>query len=61
MTTGPDGGPVSIDDRIADILARYDAHHVVNRSVRQAAPLLIRTTEAIAERWYRGSGQSRWG
>jgi HD domain len=61
MTTGPDGGSVSIDDRIADILDRYDAHHVVNRSVRQAAPLLIRTTEAIAERWDRGSSQPRWG
>ncbi len=40
MTTGPDGQRVDVDERIAEILARYPADHVVHRSIVRAAPRL---------------------
>jgi hypothetical protein len=40
MTTGPDGQRVDVDERIAEILARYPADHVVHRSIARAAPQL---------------------
>ena len=38
MTTGPDGQPVDVEERIAEILTRYPADHVVHRSIARAAP-----------------------
>jgi hypothetical protein len=40
VTTDPDGQRVGVDERIAEILDRYPAEHVVHRSIRRAAPQL---------------------
>jgi hypothetical protein len=40
MTTGPDGRRVDVEERIAEILNRYPAGHVVHRSIARAAPRL---------------------
>jgi hypothetical protein len=40
MTTGPDGQPVDVEQRIAEILTRYPPDHVVHRSISRAAPTL---------------------
>jgi hypothetical protein len=40
MTTGAAGEPVTLAERLADIERRYDAGHVVARSVQQARPEL---------------------
>jgi HD superfamily phosphodiesterase len=37
---GPDGQPVDVDQRIAEILTRYPPDHVVHRSIARAAPRL---------------------
>lgn len=53
MTTGPDGRPVDMEERIAEILARYPAEHVVHRSISRAAPQLraqVVEVSAVLER-----------
>ena len=40
MTTGPDGQHVNVEQRLAEILTRYPADHVVHRSIARAAPSL---------------------
>lgn len=40
MNTGPDGYPLDVEQRLAEILVRYPADHVVHRSISRAAPLL---------------------
>jgi hypothetical protein len=40
MTTGPDGSPLDVEQRIAEILARYGPGDVVHRSISRAAPRL---------------------
>lgn len=41
MTTSPDGGRVSVQERIAEIFRRYGDDHVVARSIRRAESRLI--------------------
>lgn len=48
MTTGPDGQRVDVDERIAEILKRYPADHVVHRSIARAAPLLRAQTAEVS-------------
>jgi HD domain len=48
MTTGPDGQRVEVDDRIAEILDRYPAEHVVHRSISRAAPQLRAQTAEVS-------------
>jgi putative nucleotidyltransferase with HDIG domain len=48
MTTGPNGQPVVVDDRIAEILARYGVDDPVTRSVQRAAPTLVDAVRTIA-------------
>jgi HD domain-containing protein len=40
MTTGPDGHPLDVEQRITEILSRYPSDHVVHRSIARAAPRL---------------------
>ena len=47
MTTGPDGQRVHVNERIAEILDRYPADHVVHRSITRAAPELRAQVSAI--------------
>jgi hypothetical protein len=37
MTTGPDGHPRSVDERLADIRARYGSGHVVSRAIGRSS------------------------
>ena len=48
MTTGPNGQPVVVDDRIAEILARYGVGDPVTRFVQRAAPTLIEAVRTVA-------------
>lgn len=41
MTVGPQGQPMSVDGRLADIHQRYEATHVVAQAVTEARPLLL--------------------
>ncbi|TDB95355.1 HD domain-containing protein [Actinomadura sp. 7K534] len=50
MTTSPDGQPVTVVDRIAEILRRYEPDHPVNRAINRASPLLIAHVEGINQR-----------
>jgi predicted hydrolase (HD superfamily) len=47
MTTGPDGEPLSVEQRLADIQARYGPSHLVTRSVERAAPELIASVQVV--------------
>jgi len=47
MTTGPDGKPLGVDERITEILSRYEPDDVVHRAISQAAPILRRQTAEI--------------
>lgn len=53
MTTTPDGEPVEVETRLAEILARYGDGHLVAESIREASPLIIQAvrevTAALAE------------
>ncbi len=37
MTTGPDGQPLSVDERLAGIRARYGPGHVVHRAIERSS------------------------
>ena len=50
ITTGPAGQPLTAEERIAEILERYEAGHVVHRSIRQVAPELLATVQRVEER-----------
>jgi len=43
----PDGNPLGVDERIAEILSRYDPDDVVHRAISQASPILRRQTAEI--------------
>lgn len=40
MTTSPDGEPVDVDWRLAEIHDRYAPGHVVSRAIRRATPMI---------------------
>jgi hypothetical protein len=46
MTTSPDGEPVQVHNRLAEIHDRYGAGHLVSRSIRRATPLIL---EAVGQ------------
>lgn len=48
MTTGPDGTPLEVHERITEILSRYGPDDVVHRAIAQATPILCRQTAEIA-------------
>ena len=53
LTTGPGGEPMTVEDRLAEIVERYGPGHVVSSSVERARPELLaavrRTQERLAE------------
>ncbi|AGL16083.1 HD domain-containing protein [Actinoplanes sp. N902-109] len=53
MTTTPDGEPVAVDRRLAEILERYGDGDLVAESIREASPLITESvriiTAALAE------------
>jgi hypothetical protein len=50
MTTSPDGEPVSVDRRLAEIHHRYGPGHLVSRSIQRATPMILRAVEQVQER-----------
>ena len=50
MTTSPDGQPVPVDRRLAEIHDRYGSGHLVSRSMRRATPLILRAVEQVHHR-----------
>lgn len=47
MTTTPDGEPVEVEQRIAEVFHRYGDDHLVARSIREASPLIINSVRVI--------------
>ncbi|WP_173266391.1 HD domain-containing protein [Streptomyces pacificus] len=47
MTTTPDGGRTTAQDRVAEIVGRYGADSVVGRFIRRAAPEIFSSVERI--------------
>ena len=41
MTTSPDGEPVPVERRLAEIHHRYGPGHLVSRSIRRATPMIL--------------------
>jgi hypothetical protein len=50
MTTGPDGRPLSVEERLAEIRSRYGCGHVVDRSIKRATPRIKKSASAIRGR-----------
>jgi putative nucleotidyltransferase with HDIG domain len=48
MTTSPDGSPVMVDDRLAEILNRYGPDDLVARSIGEASPEIRRAVDTVA-------------
>jgi hypothetical protein len=54
MTASVDGQTVDVEQRLAEILTRYPANHVVHRSITRSAPLLRAATDNTAKRLTEG-------
>jgi len=50
MTTSPDGDPVPVERRLAEIRDRYGPGHLVSRSIERATPMILRAVEQIQDR-----------
>ena len=50
MTTSPDGQPVRVETRLAEIHDRYGPGHLVSRSIRRATPMILRAVEQVRQR-----------
>jgi HD domain len=50
MTTGPDGQHLTVEQRLADIRARYGAGDPVSRAIRRSAPQLAGAVGRVARR-----------
>ena len=49
MTTSPDGEPVPVDRRLAEIHDRYGPGHLVSRSIQRATPMILRAVEQVQD------------
>ena len=47
MTTSPDGEPVDVEHRLAEILARYGNGDLVAESIREASPRISRSVRTV--------------
>jgi putative nucleotidyltransferase with HDIG domain len=50
MTTSPDGQPVQVEQRLAEIHDRYGPGHLVSRSIQRATPMILRAVEQVHNR-----------
>jgi HD domain len=50
MTTSPDGEPVLVERRLAEIHDRYGPGHLVSRSIQRATPMILRAVEQVHHR-----------
>jgi putative nucleotidyltransferase with HDIG domain len=49
MTTSPDGQPVPVEQRLAEIHDRYGPGHLVSRSIERATPMILRAVEQVGQ------------
>jgi hypothetical protein len=47
ITTSPDGKPVRVDRRLAEIHDRYGPGHLVSRSIRHATPMILHAVDQV--------------
>ena len=47
MTTSPDGVPVSVESRLAEILTRYADGSIVAESIKRSGPEIVRVAKAV--------------
>jgi hypothetical protein len=47
MTTSPDGRPVPVARRLAEIRDRYGPGHLVSRSIQRATPMILEAVEQV--------------
>jgi HD domain len=50
MTTSPDGEPVAVGQRLAEIHDRYGPGHLVSRSIQRATPMILLAVEQVHHR-----------
>jgi hypothetical protein len=50
MTTSPDGHPLTVEERLAEIRTRYGQGHVVDRSIKRATPRIRSSARAVRGR-----------
>jgi hypothetical protein len=50
MTTSPDGDPLTVHDRLAEIGTRYGPGHLVTRSIGRSSPALVTATTRVQRR-----------
>jgi putative nucleotidyltransferase with HDIG domain len=50
MTTSPDGEPVPVEQRLAEIHDRYGPGHLVSRSIQRATPMILRAVGQVQDR-----------
>jgi putative nucleotidyltransferase with HDIG domain len=50
MITSPDGQPVPVEERLAEIQDRYGPGHLVSRSIQLATPVILRAVEQVHQR-----------
>jgi hypothetical protein len=47
MTTSPDGDPIAVDTRLAEIIDRYGDGHLVAESIKEARPRIEQAERAV--------------
>jgi hypothetical protein len=50
MTTSPDGQPVPVEQRLAEIHDRYGPGHLVSRSIQRATPMILSAIQQVQDR-----------
>jgi len=50
MTISPDGQPVPVERRLAEIHDRYGSRHLVSRSIQRATPMILCAVEQVHQR-----------
>jgi hypothetical protein len=49
-TTSPDGEPVAVEQRLAEIHDQYGQGHLVSRSIQRATPMILLAVEQVHHR-----------
>jgi hypothetical protein len=49
-TTSPDGQPVLVEQRLAEIHDRYGPGHLASRFIQRATPMILRAVEQVYQR-----------
>jgi len=50
MTTSPEGEPVPVEQRLAEIQHRYGPGHLVSRSIQRATPMILGAVKQVHNR-----------